>query len=66
MASMTSRKPATKDAPGMNIRFRSKAELEQIRRAANIEGMSLNTFVAFSAAKQAREVLTQAPSEQTA
>jgi uncharacterized protein (DUF1778 family) len=61
-----SRKPAPKVAPSVSIRFRSKAELEQIRRAASIEGMSLNTFVAFSAALKSREILTHPQSEETA
>lgn len=41
----------------MTIRFRSKKELASIKRAAKIEGLSLNTFVCGRAASAASEVI---------
>lgn len=34
-----------KQRPSSNIRWRSKRELEKIRKAAKLEGLSLNQFV---------------------
>lgn len=54
---MQDRKPAPQNAPAVTIRFRTKTELDKIRRAARIEGLSLNTFVCGRAARAAEFVL---------
>jgi hypothetical protein len=50
-------KPASRTAPTRGIRFRTKAEIEQITRAANILGITFNTFVADTMAKAAKQVI---------
>jgi len=42
-------RPSPRKAPAVTIRFRTKSELERIRRAARINGCSLNTFVSNAA-----------------
>lgn len=54
---MQDRKPARQFAPAVTIRFRTKKELETIKRAAKIEGLSLNTFVCGKSALAAQVVL---------
>jgi hypothetical protein len=51
------RTPAPTKGPQVNIRFRSKAEIERIRRAARQEGMTFNTMVAAGAAEMADQLL---------
>jgi uncharacterized protein (DUF1778 family) len=58
------RRQATKDSPSIGVRFRSKAEVDKIRRAAKREGMSFNTFVAAAAARAADEVLARSEQEE--
>lgn len=57
MPYMQDRKPARQGAPAVTIRFRTKKELDSIRRAAKVEGLSLNTFVCGKAAVAAADVL---------
>ena len=54
---MFNRQPANKNASALGIRFRSKAEVAKIKRAAKYEGMTFNTFVAAAASKLAEEIL---------
>ena len=64
---VVNKRPANANGPSVTIRFRSKAELEQIKRAARIEGHSLNTFVIVSATVKSAEILSQlTQGEQTA
>lgn len=45
--------------PSVTIRFRSKAELEQAKRAAKINGQSLNMFVVFQVCNGVESVLNR-------
>ena len=56
-------KAAPRKAPAVTIRFRSKVELEKVKRAARIQGLSLNTFVIGRASVAAHEVVTQSQTE---
>jgi hypothetical protein len=46
---------APRKAPAVTIRFRSKAELAKIKRAAKLDGLSLNTLVATAASLEANQ-----------
>lgn len=62
---MIERQQATRKGPAVTVRFRSKSELANIRRAAKFEGLSLNTFVVGRASLAASKILeTQKVSEQ--
>jgi hypothetical protein len=50
-------KAAPKDGPTINIRFRTKKEVEFMKRAAKEQGLSFNTFVVESAARSAEGIL---------
>jgi uncharacterized protein (DUF1778 family) len=56
-------KAAPRKAPAVTIRFRSKVELEKVKRAARIQGLSLNTFVIGRASVAAHEVILQSQAE---
>jgi uncharacterized protein (DUF1778 family) len=51
-------KPAKRTDPGLRLRFRSKRELNDVRRAAKAKGLSLNTFILTVALTEARNYLS--------
>jgi uncharacterized protein (DUF1778 family) len=50
-------KAASRKAPSRGVRFRTRAELAEVTRAANILGITFNTFVADTMAKTAKQVI---------
>jgi uncharacterized protein (DUF1778 family) len=42
----------------MNLRFRNRREMQDIRRAATDKGMSMNTYILTEVLAQAREYLS--------
>jgi uncharacterized protein (DUF1778 family) len=61
MVTKGNRRNASKDSPSVSIRFRSRAEMDQLRRAAKVEGMSFNTFVVYASSLKAAEILDAEP-----
>lgn len=57
IATVQSRRMAGRNSPAVTIRFRTQKELALIRKAAKLEGLSLNTFVAGRAALAAERVI---------
>ena len=52
------RRRAKADGPAMNLRFRNRREMQDIRRAATDKGMSMNTYILTEVLAQAREYLS--------
>jgi uncharacterized protein (DUF1778 family) len=51
-------KRARADGPKINLRFRTRKELEDVRRAAREKGLSVNTYVLTEVLAQARNYLS--------
>jgi len=60
---MLNRTMATGKGPQMGLRFRSKAELVKLKKAARREGLSLNTFILAYASYAADKLLASMASE---
>ena len=56
--SNTDRKNATRKGPKINLRFRNKREVEDVRRVAKRMGMSINTYILTEVLAQARNHLS--------
>lgn len=52
------RKTATRKGPKINLRFRNKREVEDIRKVAKRVGMSINTYILTEVLAQARNYLS--------
>ena len=60
IAAMMVTQKSPRKAPAVTIRFRTKGELEKIRRAARLDGLSMNTLVATAAVLEAHSRIAAA------